>query len=274
MPPAVKLKMWFVERTLTSGRMIFCTIGARAAASSRSTVEDEFMGESLPSSRLPHHGPAVVRDSPGPDAAAWRAGVCAFGQWPGIRGPVSLRRMLAVKGAAAKYIDPGSPWQNGREERFNGIFRDERPTWRSSPPPGPCASPVPAVSKVLTPNGRIRAWAIRPHISAAAPHWVQAALSLIRISPRLHPMGLPATCRGSPWRTMTECRYEICLCVGSPYWSKARLGAGHQGGNLQRLPATTIPPKRAGWLYPGNRRAKGCGCSAELGCTWVNSVSP
>ena len=37
----------------------------------------------------------------------------------------SLRRMLAVKGVACKHIDPGSPWQNGRNERFNGIFRDE-----------------------------------------------------------------------------------------------------------------------------------------------------
>jgi putative transposase len=37
----------------------------------------------------------------------------------------SVRRMLAVKGVATAYIDPGSPWQNGRNERFNGIFRDE-----------------------------------------------------------------------------------------------------------------------------------------------------
>ena len=33
--------------------------------------------------------------------------------------------MLAVKGVACTYIDPGSPWQNGKEERFNGTFRDE-----------------------------------------------------------------------------------------------------------------------------------------------------
>jgi putative transposase len=37
----------------------------------------------------------------------------------------SMTRMLAVKGAACKHIDPGRPWQNGKEERFNGIFRDE-----------------------------------------------------------------------------------------------------------------------------------------------------
>ena len=32
---------------------------------------------------------------------------------------------LAVKGVARKHIDPGSPLQNGKNERFNGIFRDE-----------------------------------------------------------------------------------------------------------------------------------------------------
>jgi putative transposase len=37
----------------------------------------------------------------------------------------ALQRMLAVKGVACRHIDPGSPWQNGRCERFNGIFRDE-----------------------------------------------------------------------------------------------------------------------------------------------------
>jgi putative transposase len=36
-----------------------------------------------------------------------------------------VARMLGVKGVACKYIDPGSPWQNGKEERFNGIFREE-----------------------------------------------------------------------------------------------------------------------------------------------------
>ena len=37
----------------------------------------------------------------------------------------SLIRMLAVKGVSCRHIDPGSPWQNGKNERFNGTFRDE-----------------------------------------------------------------------------------------------------------------------------------------------------
>ncbi len=180
------------------------------------TVEDEFTRESLAievdyritarqlcgilQGLMQRRGvPAFVRSDNGPEFVAR-----------------SLRRMLAVKGAACKYIDPGSPWQNGREERFNGIFRDE------------CAN-------METFHHRDHARALcrlfqkyynseRPHSSlgyqtpeeprGGTPHWEQAALSLSRISPRRHPMGGAAmTCRGSPWRTMTECRYEICLCV-------------------------------------------------------------
>jgi putative transposase len=36
-----------------------------------------------------------------------------------------LTRVLAVHGVAALHIDPGSPWQNGIDERFNGTLRDE-----------------------------------------------------------------------------------------------------------------------------------------------------
>jgi putative transposase len=36
-----------------------------------------------------------------------------------------LMRMLAQQEIQVKHIDPGSPWQNGRNERFNGSLRDE-----------------------------------------------------------------------------------------------------------------------------------------------------
>jgi hypothetical protein len=36
-----------------------------------------------------------------------------------------LMRVLAIHGAEARHIDPGSPWQNGMNERFNGTLRDE-----------------------------------------------------------------------------------------------------------------------------------------------------
>jgi putative transposase len=36
-----------------------------------------------------------------------------------------LMRVLAGAGVAARHIEPGSPWQNGVDERFNGTLRDE-----------------------------------------------------------------------------------------------------------------------------------------------------
>ena len=33
--------------------------------------------------------------------------------------------ILKIHGVAARHIDPGSPWQNGKNERFNGTLRDE-----------------------------------------------------------------------------------------------------------------------------------------------------
>lgn len=36
-----------------------------------------------------------------------------------------LMRTLAGSGVEARHIEPGSPWQNGRNERFNGSLRDE-----------------------------------------------------------------------------------------------------------------------------------------------------
>jgi putative transposase len=36
-----------------------------------------------------------------------------------------LMRVMAIHGVSARHIDPGSPWQNGHLERFNGTLRDE-----------------------------------------------------------------------------------------------------------------------------------------------------
>jgi len=37
----------------------------------------------------------------------------------------SIRRWLKVSGVRTLYIEPGSPWENGYIESFNGKFRDE-----------------------------------------------------------------------------------------------------------------------------------------------------
>jgi putative transposase len=36
-----------------------------------------------------------------------------------------LMRVMRIHGVSARHIDPGSPWQNGIDERFNGTLRDE-----------------------------------------------------------------------------------------------------------------------------------------------------
>jgi putative transposase len=36
-----------------------------------------------------------------------------------------LMNVLKLHGVEARHIDPGSPWQNGIDERFNGTLRDE-----------------------------------------------------------------------------------------------------------------------------------------------------
>jgi putative transposase len=55
-----------------------------------------------------HGAPQFVRSDNGPEFIA-----------------KSLMRTLASQGVACRHIDPGSPWQNGINKRFNGSYRDE-----------------------------------------------------------------------------------------------------------------------------------------------------
>jgi putative transposase len=55
-----------------------------------------------------HGTPAFVRSDNGPEFIA-----------------KALVKMLSERGVACRHIDPGSPWQNGLNERFNGSLRDE-----------------------------------------------------------------------------------------------------------------------------------------------------
>lgn len=89
------------------------------------TVMDEFTREglaiavdsSMPAERVievlkrlveEHGTPAYLRSDNGPEFIA-----------------LALRLWLAGQEVQTLYIAPGSPWQNGREERFNGSVRDE-----------------------------------------------------------------------------------------------------------------------------------------------------
>lgn len=38
---------------------------------------------------------------------------------------IAVQAWLAQSGVQTRYSDPGKPWQNGKEERFNGTIRDE-----------------------------------------------------------------------------------------------------------------------------------------------------
>ena len=55
-----------------------------------------------------HGAPAYLRSDNGPEFVA-----------------VAIQTWLAQRQIATLYIDPGCPWQNGKEERFNGTVRDE-----------------------------------------------------------------------------------------------------------------------------------------------------
>ena len=55
-----------------------------------------------------HGAPANLRSDNGPEFVA-----------------IAVQSWLALCGVQTLYIEPGKPWQNGKEERFNGTVRDE-----------------------------------------------------------------------------------------------------------------------------------------------------
>lgn len=55
-----------------------------------------------------HGAPANLRSDNGPEFVA-----------------IAVQSWLAQCGVQTLYIEPGKPWQNGKEERFNGTVRDE-----------------------------------------------------------------------------------------------------------------------------------------------------
>jgi len=67
-----------------------------------------FVADTLMGLIAEHGAPQFIRSDNGPEFIAKH-----------------LMRVLAIHGAEARHIDPGSPWQNGLNERFNGTVRDE-----------------------------------------------------------------------------------------------------------------------------------------------------
>jgi len=71
-------------------------------------MNSRFVADTLLGLIAEHGAPRFVRSDNGPEFIARH-----------------LMRVLAIHGAEARHIDPGSPWQNGLNERFNGTLRDE-----------------------------------------------------------------------------------------------------------------------------------------------------
>jgi putative transposase len=119
------------------------------------TVEDEFTREclrievasSLPSAKVIrvlsglfalYGSPRFLRSDNGPEFIAQ-----------------ALKAWLHVQGTDTLYIDPGSPWQNGYAESFNGKFRDE------------CLNSEVFVSVA---EARVRVETFRRHYNEERPH--------------------------------------------------------------------------------------------------------
>jgi putative transposase len=71
-------------------------------------MDSRFVADTLMGLIAEHGAPRFIRSDNGPEFIA-----------------KYLMRILAIHGAEARHIDPGSPWQNGLNERFNGTLRDE-----------------------------------------------------------------------------------------------------------------------------------------------------
>lgn len=71
-------------------------------------MNSRFVADTLMALIAEHGMPRFIRSDNGPEFIA-----------------KYLMRIFAVHGIEARHIDPGSPWQNGHNERFNGTVRGE-----------------------------------------------------------------------------------------------------------------------------------------------------
>ena len=104
----------FVEDRTETGRKLRVLTVADEFTRECVTVEvgyrmnAKFVADTLLRLFAEHGTPRFVRSDNGPEFIAKH-----------------LMRTLSGSGVEARHIDPGSPWQNGRNERFNGTLRDE-----------------------------------------------------------------------------------------------------------------------------------------------------
>ena len=104
----------FVEDALSDGRALYIltvmdefTREGLALDVALSTSAERVIGV-LPALVAQHGAPAYLRSDNGAEFVA-----------------TAVQLWLAQCGVQTLYIEPGKPWQNGKEERFNGTVRDE-----------------------------------------------------------------------------------------------------------------------------------------------------
>ena len=106
--------------------------------------------------------PGHVRSDNGPEFAA-----------------VAVRGWITGVQARTAFIEPGSPWENGHVEGFNGKLRDELP--------GAEVSGTLAEARVLIERWRVHTNTVRPHSALSyrppAPEVVMAVLSRLPGTP-------------------------------------------------------------------------------------------
>ena len=96
----------------------------------------------------------------GPHGPAWRAGAPPPRTTGRSSPPGAVRLWLQGVGATTLFITPGSPWENGYVESFNGKLRDELLDRESSIPSGRCRSSPSSGAVSTTTNAPTAPWAI------------------------------------------------------------------------------------------------------------------
>jgi hypothetical protein len=85
---------------------------------------DEYTREGLYDSLCAvHHRRRCRADTAAAVCPVGGASVCQARQWPGLYCQAG-HRLAAYTACGYAFIAPGSPWRNGYNESFNGVFRD------------------------------------------------------------------------------------------------------------------------------------------------------
>lgn len=125
------------------------------------------------------------------------------GRWPANlrmdNGPeltaVAMRDWCRFAGVATAFIEPGSPWQNGYSESFNGRFRDEFLTTDSSTPCWKPRSWPKTGGPSTTPFDPMDHWAASPR-----PGFVNNGSTNQHSHDHWTTKRGPVTCASSTWR--------------------------------------------------------------------------